>query len=59
MEECTPSYIAAVRENNSGRWICGLCVVAVKDEMERLCSESDEESFDQHMVVVKTVVVDL
>ncbi|KAM0011301.1 hypothetical protein Hdeb2414_s0065g00766961 [Helianthus debilis subsp. tardiflorus] len=48
-EECTPSYIAAVRENNSGRWICGLCVEAVKDEMERSCSESEEEALDRHM----------
>ncbi|MFS7914657.1 hypothetical protein Hanom_Chr02g00156141 [Helianthus anomalus] len=56
-EECTSSYIAAVRENKSGQWIYGLCVVAVKGEMERLCSESEEEASDRHMVVVKTVVV--
>lgn len=48
-EECTPTYIATVRENNQGRWICGLCTEAVKEEMERSCSESEEEALDRHM----------
>ncbi|KAL5552472.1 hypothetical protein UlMin_039873 [Ulmus minor] len=25
-EECTPDYIAHVRERFHGRWVCGLCV---------------------------------
>lgn len=48
-EECTLSYITAVKESNHGRWICGLCTEAVKDEMERSCSESEEEALDRHM----------
>lgn len=48
-EECTQTYIATVRESNQGRWICGLCAEAVKDEMERSCSESEEEALDRHM----------
>ncbi|CAH1449527.1 unnamed protein product [Lactuca virosa] len=48
-EECTPTYIATVRESNQGRWICGLCTEAVKEEMERSCSESEEEALDRHM----------
>lgn len=48
-EECTPMYIATVRESNHGRWICGLCTEAVKEEMERSCSESEEEALDRHM----------
>ncbi|KAI3725178.1 hypothetical protein L1987_64956 [Smallanthus sonchifolius] len=48
-EECTTTYITAVRESNQGRWICGLCVEAVKDEMERSCSDSEEEALDRHM----------
>lgn len=31
-EECTPSYIAAVRRRFSGRWVCGLCAEAVAEE---------------------------
>ncbi|KAI3822643.1 hypothetical protein L1987_10238 [Smallanthus sonchifolius] len=48
-EECTPTYIATARESNQGRWICELCVEAVKDEMERSCSDSEEEALDRHM----------
>ncbi|KAD6454571.1 hypothetical protein E3N88_09277 [Mikania micrantha] len=48
-EECTPAYIATVRESNHGRWICGLCAEAVKEEMERSCSESEEDALDRHM----------
>ncbi|XP_076925882.1 uncharacterized protein LOC143588857 [Bidens hawaiensis] len=54
-EECTAAYIAAVRSNYHGRWICGLCVEAVKDEMERSRSESPkEEALDQHMRFCKS-----
>ncbi|PWA65399.1 hypothetical protein CTI12_AA340710 [Artemisia annua] len=48
-EECTPSYITAVKKTNHGKWICGLCTEAVKDEMERSCSDSEEEALDRHM----------
>ncbi|OIT23812.1 hypothetical protein A4A49_31678 [Nicotiana attenuata] len=49
-EECTVAYIARVRERNGGRWICGLCAEAVKDEIMR--SESrigGEEALNRHM----------
>ncbi len=36
MEECTLEYISRVRERYQGRWICGLCAEAVKDESFRL-----------------------
>eukprot|EP01018_Ginkgo_biloba_P024278 Gb_26827 [translate_table: standard] len=32
-EECTPAYIARVRDRFYGRWVCGLCGEAVKDEL--------------------------
>ncbi|XP_073292405.1 uncharacterized protein [Primulina huaijiensis] len=35
MEECTPSYIEKIRERYGGKWICGLCAEAVKDEILR------------------------
>ncbi|PIN23989.1 hypothetical protein CDL12_03292 [Handroanthus impetiginosus] len=49
-EECTEEYIKRVREGYSGRWICGLCAEAVKDELLR--SEErigKEEALNQHM----------
>ncbi|XP_076950801.1 uncharacterized protein LOC143623882 [Bidens hawaiensis] len=49
-EECTPAYIATVRASNQGRWICGLCTEAIKNEMERSCSE---EALDRHMRICK------
>ncbi|KAK7383429.1 hypothetical protein VNO78_29108 [Psophocarpus tetragonolobus] len=35
VEECTHAYIGRVRERYGGRWICGLCSEAVKEERER------------------------
>lgn len=49
-EECTLAYIARIRERFQGRWICGLCAEAVKDEICR--SEmfiSMEEALNLHM----------
>ena len=40
VEECTREYIACVKERFGGRWICGLCAEAVKEERAR--SESEE-----------------
>ncbi|KAG2300044.1 hypothetical protein Bca52824_036516 [Brassica carinata] len=34
-EECTPAYIHRVKERHRGRWLCGLCAEAVKDEVVR------------------------
>ncbi|KAL0330627.1 UNVERIFIED_CONTAM: hypothetical protein Sangu_1608200 [Sesamum angustifolium] len=53
-EECTEEYIKRVRERYSGRWICGLCGEAVKDEIVR--SEKrigNEEALNQHMSFCK------
>ncbi|XP_054797786.1 uncharacterized protein LOC129302908 [Prosopis cineraria] len=38
-EESTVAYVGGVREKYQGRWICGLCAEAVKDEEHR--SEGD------------------
>lgn len=49
-EECTPAYIAHVRERYYGKWICGLCGEAIKDEIirsERLLST--EEAMNKHI----------
>ncbi|XP_052183893.1 uncharacterized protein LOC127795948 isoform X2 [Diospyros lotus] len=53
-EECTLLYIARIQERYNGRWICGLCVEAVKDEVVR--SEgliSTEEALDRHISFCK------
>ncbi|KAI4331301.1 hypothetical protein MLD38_029497 [Melastoma candidum] len=34
-EECTPAYIERIRKRYHGKWICGLCAEAIKDEIIR------------------------
>ncbi|KAF5726127.1 hypothetical protein HS088_TW23G00868 [Tripterygium wilfordii] len=49
-EECTPAYIARIRERFDGRWICGLCSEAVKDEASRSKRGiSPDEALNRHM----------
>ncbi|KAL4332615.1 hypothetical protein GQ457_07G045640 [Hibiscus cannabinus] len=49
-EECTVAYITRVRERYQGRWICGLCIEAVKDEALRSVTLiSTEEALERHM----------
>ncbi|KAK2358589.1 hypothetical protein QL285_095764 [Trifolium repens] len=53
-EECTPAYISKVRQRYQGRWLCGLCVEAVKDEVVR--SEriiTIEEALNRHISFCK------
>ncbi|CAL9164461.1 uncharacterized protein LOC135672579 [Musa acuminata AAA Group] len=35
-EDCTRDYISSVKANFDGKWFCGLCSEAVKDERSRL-----------------------
>ncbi|KAL1326102.1 hypothetical protein HN51_036133 [Arachis hypogaea] len=51
-EDCTPAYITRLRHRYQGRWLCGLCIEAVKEESMR--SERDistEEALNRHMKV--------
>ncbi|KAF9616094.1 hypothetical protein IFM89_028560 [Coptis chinensis] len=49
-EECTLTYIEKVRERYQGRWICGLCGEAIKDEIFRSGRIiTSEEALNQHM----------
>ncbi|KAL8137013.1 hypothetical protein V2J09_003014 [Rumex salicifolius] len=53
-EECTPEYIERIRERYAGKWICGLCAEAVKDEIvrsDRLIST--EEALACHLNVCR------
>ncbi|CAN4097671.1 unnamed protein product [Withania somnifera] len=35
IEECTIEYISEVKGNFEGKWLCGLCSEAVRDEFNR------------------------
>ncbi|GAU33201.1 hypothetical protein TSUD_206600 [Trifolium subterraneum] len=53
-EECTLAYISKIRQRYQGRWLCGLCVEAVKHELVR----SDrlitiEEALNRHISFCK------
>ncbi|XP_008802469.1 uncharacterized protein LOC103716305 [Phoenix dactylifera] len=48
-EDCTQAYIARVRERYGGLWVCGLCRVAVEEEIERSGRRmSKEEAMTRH-----------
>ncbi|KAG6395668.1 hypothetical protein SASPL_141791 [Salvia splendens] len=49
-EECTLPYIETIRERYGGKWICGLCAEAVKDEIVR-CQKliSPDEAVARHI----------
>ncbi|KAJ0895707.1 hypothetical protein HanPSC8_Chr09g0403571 [Helianthus annuus] len=50
-EECTPAYMERIRERYKGKWICGLCGEAVKDEIMRSGRLiSTEEAMTRHMM---------
>lgn len=48
IEECTPEYIDRVRGKFFGKWICGLCAEAVKEEVEKNGGKR-EEALVTHM----------
>ncbi|KAL6861868.1 hypothetical protein ACP4OV_017568 [Aristida adscensionis] len=57
-EECTPAYIAAVRAEYMGRWVCGLCAEAVGDEIRRAGAAEEKaittaEALDRHVAFAR------
>ncbi|KAI4355592.1 hypothetical protein L6164_004350 [Bauhinia variegata] len=48
-EECTPEYIGRVRDKFMGKWVCGLCAEAVKEELEKNIGGKIEEALKTHM----------
>ncbi|OEL21619.1 hypothetical protein BAE44_0017361 [Dichanthelium oligosanthes] len=52
-EECTPAYIAAVRAEYLGRWVCGLCAEAVGDEIRREGTLTTAEALDRHVAFAR------
>ncbi|XP_057457718.1 uncharacterized protein LOC130748503 [Lotus japonicus] len=47
-EECTPEYIEKVRSKFLGKWVCGLCSEAVKEELVKNGGKK-EEALSAHM----------
>ncbi|KAF8719314.1 hypothetical protein HU200_024013 [Digitaria exilis] len=41
-EDCTQEYIGNVKGNFGGKWLCGLCSEAVRDELSKDKSGQDE-----------------
>ncbi|MQM21972.1 hypothetical protein Taro_055019 [Colocasia esculenta] len=56
-EECTGAYVRRVRDRFCGRWVCGLCSEAVKEELVRrgLARQhaAREEALSAHMEVCR------
>lgn len=53
-EECTPQYIEMIRERYMGKWVCGLCSEAVKDEVIRSRRIiTTEEALNRHLNVCR------
>lgn len=49
VEECTPEYIDRVRNKFLGKWVCGLCSEAVKEELQKSGGSNKEEALAAHM----------
>ncbi|KAK7261780.1 hypothetical protein RIF29_28099 [Crotalaria pallida] len=47
-EECTPEYIERIRDKFLGKFVCGLCSEAVKEELEKNGGKK-EEALSAHM----------
>lgn len=48
-EDCTREYIAAVKAGFGGRWLCGLCTEAVRDEVAAKKRGDLEGALRDHM----------
>ncbi|KAA8527620.1 hypothetical protein F0562_034985 [Nyssa sinensis] len=49
-EDCTQDYISQVKAKFDGKWLCGLCSEAVRDEVDRGNKSSGmEEAVKAHM----------
>ncbi|XP_010917761.1 uncharacterized protein [Elaeis guineensis] len=51
-EDCTKEYINGVKADFNGKWLCGLCAEAVRDEVRKRRQEGDsgvEEAVNAHM----------
>ncbi|KAF3325170.1 hypothetical protein FCM35_KLT10241 [Carex littledalei] len=58
-EDCTQDYIASVKANFNGKWLCGLCSEAVHDEMTKAKNNGQgiEEAVGAHMSFCQKIKV--
>ncbi|KAK4747035.1 hypothetical protein SAY87_026072 [Trapa incisa] len=48
-QDCTKPYILEVMESHSGKWVCGLCSEAIKENLAKLPPRSAiKEAFNSH-----------
>ncbi|XP_075086414.1 uncharacterized protein LOC142169103 [Nicotiana tabacum] len=52
-EDCTQDYINEVKANFKGKWLCGLCSEAVRDEVER--GENNNNNKQYFLVIEEAV----
>jgi len=52
-EDCTPSYISQIRENYCGKWLCGLCMEAVREKQRKYQEFTIEQALEAHMAICK------
>ncbi|XP_068638579.1 uncharacterized protein [Aristolochia californica] len=52
-EECTPDYVGHVKECYCGKWVCGLCSEAVKEQLNKDPEKALEEAINTHMAFSK------
>jgi hypothetical protein len=48
-EECTPEYIDRIRKKFEGKFVCGLCSEAVKEELVKNGGKKLDEALSTHM----------
>ncbi|XP_020085474.1 uncharacterized protein LOC109708231 isoform X1 [Ananas comosus] len=50
-EDCTPKYISRIREAFCGKWVCGLCAEAVREQQKKALPAvlAVDEALESHM----------
>ncbi|XP_051129882.1 uncharacterized protein LOC127250571 [Andrographis paniculata] len=48
-EDCTQDYISEVKSKFEGKWLCGLCSEAVRDEVKKKSASRVDEVVKAHM----------
>ncbi|KAL4194167.1 hypothetical protein AMTRI_Chr05g57940 [Amborella trichopoda] len=56
-EDYTPAYIGHVRDFHCGKWVCGLCSEAVKEQMHKSSREDIEHAVGTHMALCRSFKV--
>ncbi|KAK6912753.1 Protein of unknown function DUF1677, plant [Dillenia turbinata] len=47
IEDCTPNYIAKVKDSFSGKWVCGLCSEAVKEKRKQISTSTNTSNVEE------------